>query len=372
MFDYIFTIGCFDKLHKGHIKLLETIRKQTKKLFIGLHDNESIQKIKNISDIDSYDNRKANLEKYANDIFIIRDVDPTKYIQNYIFENFNDDLNPIHIGSSRTNTKVIKSNYTGPLHFIHNYTDEFKYNHNNGNIYVTRTDTKNGWGQNLIGYKENMCFMRADDNKNFPGIDYVKRIMPIQYLPYSNEISATKLRDFQNDKIGLMNYLLSKVVDILNENNIPYYLDCGTLLGCIRENGFMQKDTDVDVTIHLSSWDKLNSINFKQYDLERTRTFNGYPNKPDGNMISVKTKYGKLYCDIYSNPAFPLLDNKVLNGKTYNIPKNSELYLTQLYGNWKVPSEKHASTVYHRGNGLVNSNYKQYWDPKFKIYKCNM
>ena len=27
MFEYIFTIGCFDKLHKGHIKLLEGMRK---------------------------------------------------------------------------------------------------------------------------------------------------------------------------------------------------------------------------------------------------------------------------------------------------------------------------------------------------------
>ena len=58
MFDYIFTIGCFDKLHKGHIKLLETMQKQTKKIIVGLHDNSSIEKIKKISDIDPFDNRK--------------------------------------------------------------------------------------------------------------------------------------------------------------------------------------------------------------------------------------------------------------------------------------------------------------------------
>ena len=81
MFEYIFTIGCFDKLHKGHIKLLENIKKQTGKIIIGLHDNNSIEKIKNISDIDSYDNRKKNLEKYAHDVFKIDNVDPTKTIQ---------------------------------------------------------------------------------------------------------------------------------------------------------------------------------------------------------------------------------------------------------------------------------------------------
>jgi phosphorylcholine metabolism protein LicD len=169
-----------------------------------------------------------------------------------------------------------------------------------------------------------------------------------------------------------MNYLLKIVVNILNNNNIPYYLDCGTLLGCVRENGFIKNDTDIDVTIHLSFWDKLNVINFSDYDLIRTRTYEGYPHKENGNMISVKTKFSNLYCDIYTNPAFPYLENTILNGNNYFIPKNSELYLTQLYGEWKVPSNKHASTRYHRGNGLVNSEYLKYWDKKYKIFKCNM
>ena len=373
MFEYIFTIGCFDKLHKGHIKLLEGMQKQTEKIIVGLHDNNSIEKLKNISDIDSYDNRKKNLEKYAYDVFKIDDVDPTKAIQEYISSLLNyNELQPITIGSSQTNSKVINNDYIGELFFIHDYKDTFKYSCKDNKITVTRTDNTCGWGQNLIGYNKNWRFMRADDNKDFPGIDYIKSIMPIKYLPYSNEISATKLRDFKNNKVGVMNYLLHKVVDIMDENNIPYYLDCGTLLGCIRENGLMEKDSDIDVTIHLSNWDKLKSIDFNKYGLKRTRTLDGFPKKEDGNMISIKTEYSNLYCDIYTNPAFPQLDKKILNGKSYNIPLNSELYLTQLYGNWKKPSNKHASTVYHRGNGLVKSKYSKYWDKDFEIFKCNM
>lgn len=312
--DYIFTIGCFDKLHKGHINLLETIRQKCTNLIIGLHDNESIskiKKIKNIDAIDAYDIRKKNLKKYADDIFIIDNVDPTKAIKEYILHNLGDD----------------------------------KYN-------------------------PNWCFYRADDNKNFPSINYIKTVMPIKFLPYTNGISSTNLRSQTNNKMGLMNFLLQTIVNVLNENNIPYYLDCGTLLGCIRENSLMEKDTDVDVTIHLSYWNILNNIDFSKYNLVRTRTLTGFPSCQDGNMISVKTNFSDFYCDIYTNPAFPKLEKRILNGREYNVPKNSCLYLQQLYGDWTIPSNRHANTAFHRGKGLVHSQYKKYWDKNFNIFEC--
>ena len=174
------------------------------------------------------------------------------------------------------------------------------------------------------------------------------------------------INNFENDKVGLMNYLLEKVVDILNENNIPYYLDCGTLLGCIRENNLMKKDTDVDVTIHLSYWNKLKSIDFNNYGLNNIRTRNC---KQKGYIISVKTKDSPIhmYCDIYGNPAFPQLEIKNMNGKDFFIPINSDLYLTQLYGNWKVPSKKHADWPKLFYNNLIKGPYSKYWDLDFEI-----
>jgi len=373
MYDFVFTIGCFDKLHKGHINLLNSIKKQCKNLIIGIHDNYSIQKLKNITDIDPLENRIKNIEKYAFDIFVINNIDPTTAIKEYISKNFLN-IEPIKIGPEKKNYKIISniSSYNGELFFIHDYPDKFKYLLEDNKIIIIRTDKKCGWGQNLIGYKNNWCFIRGNDNKKFPSIDYVKSIMPIKYIPYTSDISSSDLRNYKNKKVGLMNYLLQKVVNILNENDIPYYLDCGTLLGCIRENGLMKRDDDLDITIHLSLWNKLNAIDFNKYDLIRTRTLTGYPEKNDGNMISLKTKFSKFYCDIYTNPAFPLLDNIVLNGNNYSIPINSDLYLTQLYGNWRVPSKTHASTTFHRGNGLVRSEYSKYWDKNYKIFRCNM
>jgi len=159
----------------------------------------------------------------------------------------------------------------------------------------------------------------------------------------------------------------------LKESDIPFYLDCGTLLGCIREGRILSHDTDVDVTIHLSAWDKLlTAVDFPKYGLTVKRKYKGFPDYSGGNLISVylTEDSAENYCDIYANPAFPLLETATMNGKEYPIPKDPGLYLTQLYGNWRVPSSAHADTEYHRNNGLILSEYKKNWDLKYNIYQC--
>jgi len=159
----------------------------------------------------------------------------------------------------------------------------------------------------------------------------------------------------------------------LKESDIPFYLDCGTLLGCVREGKILSHDTDVDVTIHLSAWDKLlTAVDFPKYGLTVKRKYKGFPDYSGGNLISVylTEDCAENYCDIYANPAFPLLENATMNGKEYPVPKDAGLYLTQLYGNWRIPSSGHADTTYHRNNGLILSEYKKNWDLKYSIYKC--
>lgn len=63
---------------------------------------------------------------------------------------------------------------------------------------------------------------------------------------------------YGNLKIQQVNLrLLKDFDDFCVANNIVYSLDCGTLLGAVREGGFIPWDNDIDLTISRSNFQKL-------------------------------------------------------------------------------------------------------------------
>ncbi len=55
--------------------------------------------------------------------------------------------------------------------------------------------------------------------------------------------------DLDNAKKSLMD-----LKEILDRLNIRFWLSDGTLLGCIREQGFISHDPDIDVSIFINEW----------------------------------------------------------------------------------------------------------------------
>ena len=82
-FKLVFTNGCFDLLHKGHIDLLLNAAAFGDKLFVGLNSDKSVKKLKGDSrPIQNEKNRAQKLLelKYVNHVILFEDLTPKKLI----------------------------------------------------------------------------------------------------------------------------------------------------------------------------------------------------------------------------------------------------------------------------------------------------
>jgi rfaE bifunctional protein nucleotidyltransferase chain/domain len=80
----IFTNGCFDILHRGHIDLLRYCKSLGGKVIVGLNSDKSVKKLKGDQrPINSQEDRKFLLEsiKYVDKVFIFSNNTPYELIK---------------------------------------------------------------------------------------------------------------------------------------------------------------------------------------------------------------------------------------------------------------------------------------------------
>ena len=80
----VFTNGCFDILHRGHIELLNEAKKLGDKLIVGINSDESIRKLKgNMRPINLAENRKFLLEnlRCVDEVIVFNETTPYKLIR---------------------------------------------------------------------------------------------------------------------------------------------------------------------------------------------------------------------------------------------------------------------------------------------------
>ena len=78
----VFSVGCFDQFHYGHKKILTSMREYGDELIIGIHDDESIEKLKNLPNNahKKLSDRLKDLKPFCDRIFIINSTDPTRCV----------------------------------------------------------------------------------------------------------------------------------------------------------------------------------------------------------------------------------------------------------------------------------------------------
>merc|ERR1719468_1259422 len=128
--DKVYTVGCFDLFHHGHVTIINRMREIGKKVIVGVHDSRSIYKLKKRVPVDSTEKRMLNVKSEADEVFCISGTDPSNFM-----------------------TCVVN-----------------------------------------LAEGETACYVRGDDMKDFPSRDVVENLMPIKFLPYTKGVSTTQLR----------------------------------------------------------------------------------------------------------------------------------------------------------------------------------
>jgi len=173
--------------------------------------------------------------------------------------------------------------------------------------------------------------------------------------------------------------IMHEISVALDAENIPYWLDYGTLLGSVRHKGFVPWDDDVDLgalredreriinTLKLKYPNKYQFGDFGKIDsFLKVELFEGdrytfvdiyFYNKENDRLFTRVFELTKSY-----NTPFPYdiifpLKKGVFEGREYNIPNNAHLYLKKNYGDYMtVPKKSHAYP--HKG-----------WDAHEVFYK---
>lgn len=75
----------------------------------------------------------------------------------------------------------------------------------------------------------------------------------------------------QETRVGF----LKKIKKILNENNIDFWLSYGTLIGCMRHNGIIPWDDDIDICMDRKDIHRFFSIKWGNHNIQIERPYEG-------------------------------------------------------------------------------------------------
>ncbi len=168
-------------------------------------------------------------------------------------------------------------------------------------------------------------------------------------------------------KPDILKVQLLEIIDLLDIKKIDYYLEGGTLLGCVREGRLLPWDHDTDISImseNIKSFEEIISIipsrwkvSFRYFEKNYS-----FAKKGELRLIKIKDRYlhfmsgantldvfikfkhdDKVYWEAAGN--IMAVDYKYYSGvehiccfdKNLSIPKDYEKYLTEKYGDWSKP-----------------------------------
>lgn len=156
-------------------------------------------------------------------------------------------------------------------------------------------------------------------------------------------------------ELDLLKYLAS----FCEEHGLRYFLDCGTLLGTIRHNGFIPWDDDIDVAMPLPDYEKLIELLESRRDKDHVDILYGCKKGlylPFAKLVDTRTLScapGRdrdlmfpLWVDIF--PTFALSDNDeeahAQVAEMYDLTKEARFHMRRNLS-WWVPFKSFINLV---------------------------
>ena len=163
-----------------------------------------------------------------------------------------------------------------------------------------------------------------------------------------------------------------EVCSILKNNKIFFFLDCGILLGIIREKYFIKWDPDIDLSVFYIDFIKKYKVFCKallKHDYKIIQVQDKVDLKVDfkknndisNTVFSIKAwkknnKSNFFYRKEYKvpNKFFSNFTKIVFLKKIFYVPNHVKKYLKYVYGNWEKPIVSNNQSDY-----CTNSYYKK-------------
>jgi hypothetical protein len=171
-------------------------------------------------------------------------------------------------------------------------------------------------------------------------------------------------KDFQANA----NEVFGKLLQVMQELDLVWWIEYGTLLGAVRENDFLSHDVDIDIGIFLDTYSVDIEQIFIKYGFKKTRSFLvddgvfareetyeyagvgvdifyfkvlqdkliGYGFRAKDGLSPAHTiqKYGGLMVREITFPYSGFTEYEFKNFNV-NIPKDFDAHLSAFYGNWR-------------------------------------
>ena len=163
------------------------------------------------------------------------------------------------------------------------------------------------------------------------------------------------LKVFDDSTVKSLLNLMDKTIKFLDDNNITYWIDSGTLLGASRNSKFIPWDDDVDLAIPYDSFIKIKEI------------IKNYPKQMDGtDKYRVCEKYKIKFIELTSN--IPLDVTKPFLIKTFHLDGklSKEDVFIDLMNYFCIDNKKYVSNI----NVWINKFF-YYTDNIYPLKKIN-